>query len=459
MGLTIKTYLDKDNAIFFNSKINMGRNPITTLFYGDGYSRYILHFDVSRIRELYLNKTYPDTTKLKHVLKLFNCGSIYTELIGNKYLDMFRGSSFDLVLLPIRNFFDEGIGYDYEKDNYQKKDRLFSEEGSNWFKSTNTLYWDKTGAVNEGEVVIASFHFDKGNENPHFDITDYINNIITNTNVENYGLCIKFPDVLENTSRDVKQYIGFFSKDTNTFFEPYVETSYDDFINDDRNAFYKNKLNRLYLYVNIGGKPENLDELPICTIKTNMNQIIDVPTVIQATKGVYYVNTNVSDNVVVGEMLFDMWSNLKFNNRDIDNIELDFVVRDETHYYNIGDKDLKPQNYVINVNGIQKNENVKRGEIRKVNVVARIPNTINQQVILNNLEYRIYVKEGLGEIDVIPYTKVEKSNTYNFFYLDTQSLLTQTYHIDIKIKDLDLVKYQRGVTSFNVVNDETLRYI
>jgi hypothetical protein len=75
------------------------------------------------------------------------------------------------------------------------------------------------------------------------------------------------------------------------------------------------------------------------------------------------------------------------------------------------------------------------------------------------LEYRIYVKEGLGEIDVIPYTKIEKSNSYNFFYLDTLSLLPNIYYVDIKIKDLNLINYQRNVLSFIVVNDETIRYI
>ena len=58
MGLTVKTYFDKDNTIYLNSKINMGRNPITTLYYGDGYTRYLLHFDLTRIKKLYQDKTF-----------------------------------------------------------------------------------------------------------------------------------------------------------------------------------------------------------------------------------------------------------------------------------------------------------------------------------------------------------------------------------------------------------------
>ena len=38
-------------------------------------------------------------------------------------------------------------------------------------------------------------------------------------------------------------------KNTNTYYEPYVETIIDDTITDDRNYFYLNKANSLYLYV------------------------------------------------------------------------------------------------------------------------------------------------------------------------------------------------------------------
>lgn len=458
MGLTVKTYFDKDNTIYLNSKINMGRNPITTLYYGDGYTRYLLHFDLTRIKKLYQDKTFSNLNLLKHKIKLFNCGSIYSELIGGKYAGMCRAVSFDLVLLPLKKHFDGGIGYDYEQDNFYKKDKLYSEEASNWFKATNNDFWDVNGSINQDEVILDTYHFDKGNESPIFNVTDYINDILTNE-TENYGLCIKFSDNLEETNREIKQYVGFFSKNTNTFFEPYLETTYDDFIEDDRNQFYRNKTNKLYLYVNIGGNPENLDELPICNIKNQNNEIIDTPTVTQVTKGVYSISTNVSNDIAQNTMIFDVWSNIKYLTRNLDDIEMYTVVRSESDYYKIGDTDLNSTNYHINITNIKNNESIKRGVIRKINVNAKIRNTNNQSTLLNNLEYRIYVKEGLGEIDVIPYTKIEKSNSYNFFYLDTLSLLPNIYYVDIKIKDLNLINYQRNVLSFIVVNDETIRYI
>jgi hypothetical protein len=57
-----------------------------------------------------------------------------------------------------------------------------------------------------------------------------------------------------------------FTNNTQTFYEPYIETKYDNHIIDDRNNFILDKLNKLYLYVNVGGNPTNLDALPTVII-------------------------------------------------------------------------------------------------------------------------------------------------------------------------------------------------
>ena len=71
-----------------------------------------------------------------------------------------------------------------------------------------------------------------------------------------------FSKVLESTSTCKLQYTGFFTRHTQTFYEPYLETSYNCTIEDDRADFYLDKNNKLYLYVNTGGNPTNLDSLP-----------------------------------------------------------------------------------------------------------------------------------------------------------------------------------------------------
>ena len=69
--MVLRTYFDRNNTLIYNNNTNVGRNPVTELYYGgtgaeQSYTRFIFQFDESRIKELYDNKTYPDLSKLKH---------------------------------------------------------------------------------------------------------------------------------------------------------------------------------------------------------------------------------------------------------------------------------------------------------------------------------------------------------------------------------------------------------
>ena len=101
--MVLRTYFDKNNTIISNSIANTGLNPVTELFYGgfDGiekYSRFIFHFDETRLKNLYDNGTFTDLTKLKHTLRLTNTGSFDTELLNGTMGSKDRTSSFDLIL-------------------------------------------------------------------------------------------------------------------------------------------------------------------------------------------------------------------------------------------------------------------------------------------------------------------------------------------------------------------------
>ena len=70
------------------------------------------------------------------------------------------------------------------------------------------------------------------------------------------------------------QYVGFFTRHTQTYYEPFLETVYNNPIKDDRKNFYKNKVNRLYLYSNVGSEPTNLDNNPSVNIMIKMGNCI-----------------------------------------------------------------------------------------------------------------------------------------------------------------------------------------
>ena len=115
------------------------------------------------------------------------------------------------------------------------------------------------------------------------------------------------------------QYVGFFTQHTNSFFEPYVETRYDEYIKDDRTNFYLDKDNKLYFYASVSGSNVNLDELPTCTIEGCQKAVK------QASKGIYYIDINLSsEDYEEDVMLYDIWDNIKYKGKQFNSeIELD----------------------------------------------------------------------------------------------------------------------------------------
>ena len=108
------TFLNKTNTIYKNSDINVGLNPICSLFYGKETSRVLLNFDINNIKKLIEDKTYPDISKLHHKLKMFNCADVRIDTINLpfKSANAERAQSFDLELRPINKEWDNGRGFD-----------------------------------------------------------------------------------------------------------------------------------------------------------------------------------------------------------------------------------------------------------------------------------------------------------------------------------------------------------
>jgi hypothetical protein len=112
-------------------------------------------------------------------------------------------------------------------------------------------------------TIVDTQHFEFGNEDIEFDMTHEINLILTGGTAP-AGWIIAYLPAVENISGMTENYsVGFFSPHTQTFYEPFLETTYDDLISDDRNTFYAGNNNDLYLYVYENGNAINLDSNPI----------------------------------------------------------------------------------------------------------------------------------------------------------------------------------------------------
>ena len=291
------------------------------------------------------------------------------------------------------------------------------------------------------------------------DITSYVNGILTGDT--NYGLGIAFARGYELMAMDCLQYVGFFTNNTQTFYEPYIETIYDNHIKDDRNNFYLDTNNKLYLYVNLAGNPTNLDVLPTVNVYNQNDVLFSAYTgsnVTHVTKGVYSIDIIVpTDSDNIDTMYYDTWSGITINGVTRPNIELNVVLKDSNEYYNIGNNDMLPRKVAVTIGGLQNKEKIKRGDVRKVIVSARIPFTVEQTQYIDNLKYRLYVSEGSAELTVIDFQPVEMANNYYYFLLDTASLIPTTYYLDVLATSNLEVTTLKNVVQFDIVNQVDLR--
>ena len=486
-----KTYLTKFNTIISNSKLNTGLNPISELVYGKDFivSRSLIYFDHNKVKELIENGAMVDMTKMKHILHITNAGSLdFTQLHDcetssineNKKI---RATSFDLIFFLIPREWDNGKGFDYSMNALNvgyysptpiDPKRLYSTDGCNWFQRMNGLPWDEEGiysndtlskeydkfSANEPSIVIGRQHFDIGNENIELDITDTFNKFISGE-LENYGIGIAYTPMTELTESEFENYLGLLTNKTNTFFEPYVETRYTDFVSDDRSNFVLSKNNRLYLYCTIGDTLQDLDKNPIVTIKNSDDEVImgGVESTKQF-KGIYYIDLNLSRNDFEADtMLYDTWDGIVYQGTELDAVELDFTLKPTPNFFNIGNS-LNTTNvrFTSFVSGIKENEDILRNDIRKLIISSKPNYTTNTVQLLDSIYIRVYVKDGESEIDVISWDKVNKAFSENFYMIDTSILIPQKYYVDVKIVYGMESIINHNILSFNIVNDISNKY-
>ena len=157
-------------------------------------------------------------------------------------------------------------------------------------------------------------------------------------------------------------------------------------------------------------------------------------------------------------MLYDVWGNIKYNGVTFDDVELDFVTKSNSRYFNFGTNSSIAKKYIPNIYGIKYDERIQRNnQIREVIVEARVPYTANEIQIVDDMEYRVYIMDGVRQYDVIPYHKVNRYFDKNSFILNIEELLPQTYYVDIKIKSGNEINNYTPL-KFTVVSDITERY-
>lgn len=430
-----RSYFSKNNTILSNSKNNTAKNPNTEIYYGNGFSKYIFKINVDDLINRINNGDLVLNEDTKHYLHLTNTIFGDNAFLGqDSPSERLRASSFDLIIFPINLYWDEGVGFEYDiVSDLATGNKTYDVRPSNWYNRTTTELWPEDGITNTPEIL-STIHFDNGDENIHVDITDYINSILSGTT--NNGLGISFDLPYLNIPSINGQSVSFFTKYTQTFHEPYVESVFEDTILDDRDNFINDTERNLYLYITDGVNFIDLDNLPTVDVLDSNKQTLSNFTGMTTTKirkGIYKVTFGFTGTLCDGKRFFyDKWTNLTINSVDIPDVVQKFIPKPISSLYTFGTNPTEFNRYSLQYYGIKLNEKIKRGDLRKVVINLRSVND-RKNFLCDEIYYRIYIREGKGQVNVFDWTKMDRTNE-NSFILNTEYLIPREYNIEIKGK-------------------------
>lgn len=463
------TFFNKCNTILENSELNTGLNPVAELNAGDKLSRILINFNLSELKQQVKNGEI-DTKNLQHKIKMTNCGTLTLPLFNENVFvncgDKKRAASFDIIAFHIPYLWDEGRGFDYQIDYVKDSHKITATDCCNWFQARNDMEWDEYGVYSyetlakdyyenfnksDDAIVIGRQHFDNGTENLELDITKYINKVLDDK-CEFNGIGLAFSPRYENETIE-NRFISFFTNHTNTFFLPYLETVNSDTVLDNRANFHIGVKNRLYFFVTDNGQYINLDVLPTCKINGNNYEVK------QSGKGVYYIELTLKNGEVEPDtMLYDEWSNIVLNGEKMDDVEMEFVVLPMEKRVNIGKLNTSASNFTPQLSGINDKEKIKIGDIRELFIDFIEDYSCGTKIIPSESEIRIYVKENDREIDIYDYQPIERRYDEHTFMINTNELIPNDYHVDIRTKQGRSVKIFDNVLEFTIVSNVTNFY-
>jgi hypothetical protein len=495
----LRSYINKNNTIISNSFVNTGRNPVIELNFGAsdlivpnfGFTRFIFDLDLSLLEENISSGVISTgcTSAMTHTLQMTNTSSFDNELL-NSFMsnERRRATSFDLILWRIPKFsgttgnpqlWDEGVGYDYNDFNIAQNSanggispltyvdsRAYSTRPSNWYQTTTLSGWSQNGIYNNknegvvnysGLTIVSRQHFELGNEDLNMDMTAEINGILNGSITGVTGWGISYLPQIENITGLTESYsVAFFSRQTQTFYQPYLLTNYNDFVEDDRNLFLKNQENKLFLYVYQNGDFVNLDSDPFVRIEDRNGVAVSGMTSLTTclkTKGIYEVTVpNGFSNYPTPCVFYDIWSGLTINGQSIPNVTNQFTLQPYTSGIQIGSVSKDPQIFGFNFYGILQNEQILNTDIRKVGVT--IKKAYTGQVLLLDVSgfYRVYVMEGTTEVLVQDWTPLNRTPNEYYFIFDMRDKIPNQYFVDIQVNTSgEKDTYKRQLT-FSIVN-------
>ena len=275
------------------------------------------------------------------------------------------------------------------------------------------------------------------------------------TGVTGWGVAY-LPQIENITGLTDSYSVAFFSRHTQTFYQPYLLTNYDDLIQDDRNLFLKSQENKLFLYIYQNGDLVNLDADPFVRIEDRNGDAVTGMaslTTCLRTKGVYEVVVpNGFTSYPTPCQFYDVWSGLTINGQGIPNVTNQFTLQQYNAGIQIGPLSKEPSKFGFSFYGILQNEQILNTDIRKVGVT--IKKAYTGQQLLENVSsfYRVYVKEGTTEVQVQDWTPINRTPNEFYFIFDMRDKIPNQYYVDIQVNTSGEKDTYKKQLTFNIVN-------
>jgi len=467
-----RSYFLKNDTLISTNLTNNSQNPVTEVSYGSlqqRVTRFIFDIDLTDLVDKINNGFIVPNDEMKHILHMTNTISYAQQYLGKKsYSESIeRASSFELDVFNIDEDWDEGGGYDFIYNDIIYPDVVT--QAANWDNRKTDVPWTVSGGSYQSGTteIIATQRFETGSESLDVDITDYVNQRLTEMGVSgltgtttytgsSFGLGIKFPDEYEELITEFTQAVAFHAKNTNTWYEPYIETVVDDVIKDDRNYFYLDKDNELYLYVNVGGVEQDID-VPSVDIYDYEDNLVDTLTgdsIVNVSKGVYKISLNMSSEDHPDAVICrDEW-NIIINGRVTQHIGEFYLISENKYYTFDQSNEINFENYFFYFWGISEKEKITAGNVRKIKLTIKELYTNQNNFLPFDIEYRVFITVGEKyEVDVIPFTSVDRTSAGYEFNLDTSWLIPQDYYLQIRMKNGNYYE-NKQTQSFTVVSNK-----
>lgn len=435
-----RSYFNAQATLLRNNLTNNSRNPIIELSYGGGVTanttkigRYIFRPDLDNLRKEITSGELKHNNVVSHKVCFKNVIAPSPELTGSEFMDAKRGNGITAFIFALTEDFEEGTGLDYLYSPLVSYGFDARTEAPNWSYRKLNKTWKTPGIFNTGDPIeaIDTFHLVQGNEDMTFDITDYVNEVLFEGR-PNHGLGIALSPATENLLLEQRRVITFFSKYTQSFFEPYVESNYGDHIWEDRCDFPLDTLNYLYLHTKgpIQGveKVDILDEDDRIIIRKTGNQIEQIRT------HLYRIQVEIPSSAYPDRIIFnDVW-HCKVNGRS-KKVEQEFTLTEESIALNLSNDTYA--DYWFSLSGIRHNEVIVRSPQKRrvvINGKRMWAGSIDTNPDLSGLTYRLYMLQGKNPIEVIPATPVDRIHDLIFFDIDLTWLIPQQYYLEVRLE-------------------------